>query len=252
MDNTDNKASSDENTSKTSIKKSIKAKYQTRASDGKFVKIRANQSETLSDVESKSIASEKAETVPPVEPKTDKSSLGDSISTLSAKRFVNISQNRKNPTLTGDDPPLVDIEVTNPITYFKKWWKRIIGNEGIRMKWSLEIKPLTAFLLVAFVVSGGITIKLLNKIKSETPVIKHIPSFGSEVPVKRAFSGYLEKSGKDEYFLITSNEVITPANDTNIYLEPFIGKKVLVTGMYSEETKTLKVEEIKEIVTSDN
>ena len=179
-------------------------------------------------------------------------SKSDSISTLSAKRFVNISQNRKNQTLTGDDPPLVDIEVTNPITYFKKWWKRIIGNEGIRMKWSLEIKPLTAFLLVAFVVSGGITIKLLNKIKSETPVIKHITSFGSEVPVKRAFSGYLEKSGKDEYFLITSNEVIIVSFDNQIYLQSFIGRKVLASGMYSEETKTLNVNEIKEIVTSDN
>ena len=29
------------------------------------------------------------------------------------------------------DPPLVDVKVTNPVTYFKKWWAKIIGNEGI-------------------------------------------------------------------------------------------------------------------------
>lgn len=66
----------------------------------------------------------------------------------------NFQDDRSRPAPRSEDPPLVNIKVTNPVTYFKNWWSRVIGNEGIEMKASLKIRPLTAFLLLAFVISG--------------------------------------------------------------------------------------------------
>ncbi|MBN1168404.1 hypothetical protein JXA63_00785 [Candidatus Woesebacteria bacterium] len=159
---------------------------------------------------------------------------------------VNFTENKASPTLTGDDAPLVDVKVTNPVTYLKKWWKKIIGNEGIMLKFSLKIKPLTAFLLVAFVVSGGITINLLNRLRDKSSVAQYIPAFGYAEPVERAFSGRLESDGKGNYFVITATEVIRV--QSNLDLEPFMGENVLVSGSYSDAVKTLSVTRIKKLL----
>ena len=51
------------------------------------------------------------------------------------------------------DPPLVDIKVTNPITYLKSWWAKVMGKEGIALKLDLHVRPLTA-LGIAFLIIG--------------------------------------------------------------------------------------------------
>jgi len=40
------------------------------------------------------------------------------------------------------EPLLVDVKVTNPVTYLRRWWEKVIGNEGISL--SVKIHPLTA------------------------------------------------------------------------------------------------------------
>ena len=42
------------------------------------------------------------------------------------------------------DPPLIDVKVTNPVTYLKRWWKKIIGNEGMSI--TIKVRPITAIL----------------------------------------------------------------------------------------------------------
>src|SRR3990167_3955862 len=51
------------------------------------------------------------------------------------------------------DPPLVDVKVTNPVTYFKMWWNKIIGNEGIDFRF--HIKPVTAIIIAVVMATIG-------------------------------------------------------------------------------------------------
>jgi len=53
-----------------------------------------------------------------------------------------ISAKKIKPDLRKKESPLVDIKVTNPITYIKSWWNKIIGNEGIELR--VKVRPLTA------------------------------------------------------------------------------------------------------------
>jgi len=50
---------------------------------------------------------------------------------------------------TNDEPPLVDVKVTNPLTYIKRWWNRIIGNEGIDFRF--RVRPLTAIAIALII-----------------------------------------------------------------------------------------------------
>jgi hypothetical protein len=49
------------------------------------------------------------------------------------------------------DPPLISLEVTNPVTYFKIWWKKVMSNEGIDFR--LRVKPLTAIAIAVAIFS---------------------------------------------------------------------------------------------------
>jgi hypothetical protein len=155
---------------------------------------------------------------------------------------VNFSNDETKPTLTSDDPPLVNLKVTNPVTYFKNWWRKVIGNEGIEMKWSFKVKPLTAFMLLAFIFSGGITLKVLSLARSATPVSHIIPSFAKEA----SFSGVLENVEGD-YFLVTNSDSVIRISDTKINLAPYLGQRILVVGNFSEEQQTLSVIGVKRL-----
>ena len=48
-----------------------------------------------------------------------------------------------------EEPPLVDVKVTNPLTYIKRWWNRIIGNEGIDFRF--RVRPLTAIAIALII-----------------------------------------------------------------------------------------------------
>ena len=48
----------------------------------------------------------------------------------------------EKPDLRKKEQPVVDLKVTNPVTYLKKWWKRVMSNEGVDFRF--RIRPLTA------------------------------------------------------------------------------------------------------------
>lgn len=48
-------------------------------------------------------------------------------------------------TTSNVEPPI--IEVRNPVTYLRRFWEKIIGNEGIELK--ITIKPLTTIFGIA-------------------------------------------------------------------------------------------------------
>ena len=57
------------------------------------------------------------------------------------------------PGTPSSDPPLVDLKITNPVAYFKKWWAKIIGNEGVDFR--LHFHPLTAMAIALVIVTVG-------------------------------------------------------------------------------------------------
>ncbi|OGM27003.1 hypothetical protein A3D00_01880 [Candidatus Woesebacteria bacterium RIFCSPHIGHO2_02_FULL_38_9] len=158
------------------------------------------------------------------------------------------------PVSTGKtEPPLVDLKVTNPVTYIKRWWSKIIGNEG--MEFRFRIHPLTT-IAIAFVVTSltlGIgkfalsaTIPFLKYEKLEGILVTDTPKIPTITPDpwrETAFTGTLQYSGPiQKYYLITtSSEAIALEVPVNIDLKDTVGKRIFAAGNYNKITRTLVV-----------
>jgi hypothetical protein len=146
------------------------------------------------------------------------------------------------------EKPLVDIKVTNPITYIKTWWKRITGNEGVEMK--VKVKPLTAIAIAIIVVTvsfgvGKIVFPFKVPFFVYTSDVEEKPQPTENPYREAAFSGtlkYLNQSGR--YYLLTgSAEAIYLEVPENINLSNYIGQRIVARGSYEASLKTLVVEE---------
>lgn len=147
------------------------------------------------------------------------------------------------------EPPL--ITVTNPVTYLRLWWQKVMGKEGIDFKF--KIHPITAF-LISFGLGAGlfgagrysVNIPFLNYQNIGTAK----PTATSEALWKEtAFTGKLQFSNATQkYFLITTSaEAITLDVSVNLDLYSLIGKRIMVVGEYNKETKLLKVTDAKNL-----
>ena len=153
-----------------------------------------------------------------------------------------------------EDPPLVSLKVTNPITYIKMWWKKVIGNEGI--DFSFKIRPLTAITIaiaVTLVLTG--TGFSLGRITLPIPesMEKYVPKPASTPTPDpwrlTAFTGSLKYTqATQKFFLVTTSiEAITLIVPPNINLSPFVGKRILASGNYNKSTRTLMVSEAQDL-----
>lgn len=144
------------------------------------------------------------------------------------------------------DPPLVDIKITNPLTYLKRWWDKVIGNEGVDFR--LHFHPLTAIVITLIVLSVGFG---LGWQVSPTPSPSPSPTPTPEPQLKdTAFIGTLHYSQTTaKFYLVTSSsaEAITLVVPAAIDLEPLIGKRILAAGNYSKSTRTLEVLDAKDM-----
>jgi hypothetical protein len=144
------------------------------------------------------------------------------------------------------DPPIVDLKVRNPITYIKRWWKKVIENEGIFF--SFRVRPLTA-LAIALVVTS-LSLGLGKFVLPFTiPFFQYNPSPDEPIlptpePWKEtAFTGTLrfsEATGK-YYLITTSSEAITLDVPKNIQLSSYVGRRIFAAGKYYKATRTLVV-----------
>ena len=142
------------------------------------------------------------------------------------------------------DPPLVSFQVTNPVTYFKKWWKKIMANEGVDLR--LKIKPLTAIAISIVIASAGFGLGWLT-IPIPEPIIKYVPQLApSPTPSpwkETAYTGKLKFSiSTNKYYLLTEkSEAITLEVPSNVKLDKLIGKRIFATGELNTLTGILKV-----------
>ena len=156
------------------------------------------------------------------------------------------------PVTNNQEPPLVDVKVTNPITYIKKWWAKIIGNEGVDFRF--HIRPLTALLITIAVASIGFGVGRLV-IPFSIPFLKYeykndeivIPT--PETWKDTAYTGTLRYSeATQKYYLVTTSaEAITLEVPSNINLENYIDKRIFAAGKYNKTTRILVVAEAKDL-----
>ena len=140
------------------------------------------------------------------------------------------------------DPPLLSLQITNPITYLKLWWKKVMGNEGVDLH--LKIKPLTAIGMIA-VLSGGSF--ALGRISLPEPVIKYLPQLApspSPNPWKEAAYTGTFKQINNKYILSTGEgESVILDVPATVNIPKILNKRILAIGQYNTTTKILKVTE---------
>ncbi|OGV97379.1 hypothetical protein A2W24_06650 [Microgenomates group bacterium RBG_16_45_19] len=142
-------------------------------------------------------------------------------------------------------PPLFSFQLTNPVTYLKAWWKKLVGNEGIKL--TLQIKPLTAMTLTLIVSGIGFG---LGRLTIPEPLIQYVPMLANPTMApsptpspwrETAFSGKLQVSAAHYYLVTTSAEAITLEVPPNLNLAPLVGRRIMAVGNYNKGTRILVV-----------
>lgn len=157
-----------------------------------------------------------------------------------------IKTTKIKPDLRKKEVPLIDLKVTNPITYLKSWWKRVMGKEGIDFRF--RVRPLTAIAIAIVLATFGFGVGRIA-ISTEKPFLKYVPTV-SPVPVptsspwrETAFSGILRFSSMDDRFYLTTTlaEAINLEIPDNVDLTELIGRRIFATGNYNEKSRILKI-----------
>ena len=156
-----------------------------------------------------------------------------------------------NPELktAANIPPMVSFSLTNPVTYLKIWWKKVMSGEGIDLRF--RIHPLTAIALVTILVAGGAGIGWATKsVLTQVPVVKEFVLLPTPTPMptptpdpwkNAAYTGQLKQAGGNFYLVTTEAEAITLQIPENVNLTKHIGKRILAIGKFNRFTNVLKV-----------
>lgn len=145
---------------------------------------------------------------------------------------------------TKSDPPLIDLKVTNPVTYIKLWWKKILGNEGIDIRF--RIRPFTAILIVLILVGSGFGLGRFTLPKT-SPLVQYLPQLiESPVPTpnlwkEKAFTGIVRYAAEKYYLTTSEAEAVTLEAPRNVNLSKLIGKRILAVGIYNTDSQVLRV-----------
>ena len=169
--------------------------------------------------------------------------VGEKIEKVYSEGLISAKQIKTD--LRKKEPPLVDVKVTNPLTYAKSWWKRVIGNEGIDFR--VRVKPLTAIAISIIVLTVTLGIgRFVFPFK--IPFFVYTSEEGAATSDKvdyrdTAFTGELRHTLlTNRYYLTTSSsEAINLQVPDNVDLKDFVGRRIFAVGKYQEETRTLLV-----------
>lgn len=164
--------------------------------------------------------------------------------------FVEIYNEK--PDLRKKEPPLVSIQVTNPITYIKSWWKKVMGKEGV--DFHFKIKPLTAIAMTTVIAIFGFGVGKIT-FTPQKPFIQYVPIVApTPAPTPNpwrntAFSGTLRFSSAENrfYLLTTSSEAVNLDVLESVDFKKFIGRRIFATGSYNSNTHTLIVNDASDL-----
>ena len=149
-----------------------------------------------------------------------------------------------------DEPPLFSLRVTNPVTYLKQWWKRVMANEGIDLH--LKIRPLTAIAMVTLLSGGSFALGRIT-LPASSPIVRYVPQLGplpTPNPWKEtAYRGILRyTTATRRYFLeMGEGEAVTLAVPANVNMAKLVGKRIFASGKYNTQTEVLLVAEAEDL-----
>jgi len=153
---------------------------------------------------------------------------------------------KEKPDLRKKEPPLVNLQITNPLTYLKSWWKRVMGKEGIDLRF--RIHPITAIVLTILIATfsfgvGRITITPYKPFFKFSPASSPTPAPTPNPWRETAFSGTLKFSKpSNKYFLLTSDsEAVILEAPSNIDLNDFVGRRIFAAGEHNKDSNVLRI-----------
>jgi hypothetical protein len=148
------------------------------------------------------------------------------------------------------DAPLVNFQITNPVTILKAWWGKVIGNEGVDVR--LKIHPLTAIAIaLAF---GGLGVGL-GRLTVPEPIAQLIPALAptpTATPsswIDAAYVGILRAStSSNKYYLQTGDGKTVPLEvQINVNLSKYVGRRIFAIGQYNSVSGILVVSESQDL-----
>jgi len=151
------------------------------------------------------------------------------------------------------EPPLVEVKVTNPLTYIKAWWKKVINNEGVDFEF--HIRPLTAIAIAVVIATIGFGVgRFVLPEGIDIPFFEYADATPSPSPTaetiwkETAYTGTLRYSSETgKYYLVTtSSEAITLQVPENMDLRDFVGKRIFATGKYNKTSRILIIADAKD------
>jgi len=152
----------------------------------------------------------------------------------------------------GDDEPLVDVKVHDPITPFRKWLKKLLDNEGFEFSFKIRIRPLTTIAVAVAILGTGMSVNKIWDTVRATPVINRLPlpraTPVAEVWTETAMVGKVEWFESDRsYYLLRedSSEMVKIEAGAGVRLWEFTGQRVLVRGTVKTKADVINVEEMK-------
>lgn len=151
-----------------------------------------------------------------------------------------------------EEKPLVEVKVTNPVTYIKSWWNKVMGKEGI--DFSFRIHPVTAIAMAGAIALVGFG---AGRFSLDIPFLKYEPTksptpvaSGGDALKDTAYTGTLQYSlatGKYYLLITSSSELITLNVPASIDLGDSVGKRILAVGIYNKSTRVLTVTDAKSL-----
>ncbi len=142
------------------------------------------------------------------------------------------------------DPPLV--VVNNPVTTLKKWWKKVIGNEGIDFR--LTIHPLTAIAIASTIALGSFGLGRIS-LPKDNPIVRYLPQL-APAPTPdpwrvTAYTGTLRYTVTSRTFYLATEkaEAITLSVPADVQLLPLVGKRIFAAGRLNTDTGILFIAE---------
>ena len=147
-------------------------------------------------------------------------------------------------------PPMVSVTVTNPVTYLKLWWKKVMGNEGIDIRF--RVAPLTALTLGLILAAGSYS---LGRFTVPSQIVKYLPQL-AVLPTptpnpwrETAFSGTLRFSEATQKFYLatSSSEAITLEVPIDVNLKSYIGRRIFATGRLNTVTRILIIADAQDL-----
>lgn len=152
---------------------------------------------------------------------------------------ISITENTKYSEK--NDPPMVAVSVTNPVTYLKKWVGKFLKNQDIDLH--LRIKPFaTIGLVLAFGLVGGTSYKL----GFDSAVSKLFPNSSPILHRSISLQGVIQKSETGQYYLTLPDNTLWTLKPTNnnISLNDYINRNVVVKGNLTSENNVIEVKEV--------